>query len=90
MYVVTLVHEDTVISTNHAYHGMHKTLLLAWELLGGIPSAEVTIRRAGRLVAYLKADWHGNLSEVEIYSPVSSLVTNINPDWTAFRNVFAK
>ncbi len=80
MYVLTMLVDDDVISVNHSYHPMAKTLRLAAELIRKAPGAEVCIRRAGTFVAWLKNDWRGDLAEVDIYGP-GSRVTPVNPRW---------
>jgi hypothetical protein len=80
-----------------SHHPLRRTLRLAWELVGGVPSAYVGIRYKGRLIAALETDWRGELAEVDIYAeqrypgvsyPVT-LVTPINPRSDIFRGVFA-
>lgn len=82
---------------NLSYHGLAKTLRLAWELAGGIPSAWVGIRRKGKLHADLETDWRGELSEANVYAefdpPGSACpvvkVTPLNPRGPIFAGVFA-
>ncbi len=84
MYVVTLVADDPVVSTSYSQHTMRKTLRLASDLLRGVPQAEVCVRRGGKMVAWLHTDFRGQLDDAELYSPVSSLVTPLNPNGRLF------
>lgn len=85
------------VCENLSYHGMRKTLRLAWELAGGLPSAWVGIRRRGVLMADLETDWRGELKEANVYAerrpggcayPVVK-VTGLNPRGPIFAGVFA-
>jgi hypothetical protein len=90
--IVCCINDDEVFATNHSDRALAPTLRLAWELIGGIPSAEVTVRRGDHVVAWLLTDWRGNLASVEVYSrraPGQCLVTPLNPSGPLFRNVFA-
>lgn len=84
MYAVNLIVDDDVISQNTSTHNMHKTLVEAAKLVKGVPQAECTIRKAGKLIAWLHTNWRGELDECEVWSPVSCLITPINPAWSAF------
>lgn len=102
MYVVTLIRDDVVLSVNHSHHTMGKTMRLAWELLGGIPQAEVCVRKDGDMVAWLHTNFRGELEEVEVYGPKRAkrgrfgtlvwggTVVAMNPRVRMFQEVFAK
>ena len=88
-FVIALVHEDELIDTQFSTHSLHKTLRCAWELLGGIPQAEVCIRRNGNMVAWLHTNFRGELEEVEVHAP-NGRVTPMNPLGPTFQGVFAE
>ncbi len=98
-YIVTLVIDDVVLETGHAFQTMARTLRLAAEKLKGVPSAEVCIRRQGVLVAYLKSSWKGELEGAEVYASRVSRgdssyrmivrVIPLNPNGPIFAGVFA-
>lgn len=91
-YVVHLLIDDEICGDSlYSYHGMAKTLRLAWEKLKGIPQAEATIRRNGDMVGYLKTNFRGELAEAEVMVHKQTttgglfygniVVTPINPYW---------
>lgn len=79
MYQVSLVVDDEVIDGGHSEnckHAMHD----AFAVLAGIPQAEVTVRRDGKLVAWFHTNHRGAITEIETYfKPV--IVLSLNPDW---------
>lgn len=95
MFQVNLIVDDNVISRNVSEHNFRKTLRLAWELLGGIPSAECVIRRNGDMVGYLRSDFRGEMAEAEVHvhfpgKPYGHVqVTELNPHGPIFQGVFA-
>ena len=99
MYVVTLIRDDVILSTNYSRQSIAKTLRLAWELLGGIPQAEVCIRRHGDLVGFLHTNFRGELEQAEYlvrrYFPGDKskysmcMVYELNPRGPLFSGVFA-
>lgn len=95
-FLVSLIVDEELVSQQWSYHPLARTLRLSWELLGGIPSAYVVVRRAGSIVAILDTNWKGELAEVNIHGPAvrygsypSSRITPMNPAGPLFRGVFA-
>jgi hypothetical protein len=84
MYIVNLMIDENLVSQNRSYLTMHRTLIEAARLIRGIPQAECTIRKDGRMVAWLHTNHRGELDECEVWSTVSGLITPISPTWAAF------
>lgn len=82
MYQVSIFAYEDCVATLTSIHGLCKTIKLAAKEAHHVPCAEVCIRRDdGFLAACLKNTWRGELEEVEVYSPISPLVTPLNPLW---------
>lgn len=95
-FVVTLVRDGEVLTENLSHHNLKQTLRLGWELLGGIPQAEVSIRYRGNHIAWLHTNWRGELQEAEVYGGRGGkpygviIVTPLNPKGPIFEKVFAQ
>jgi hypothetical protein len=90
-FVLHLIIDDTVVATQFCFVNLHTCLRQGWEVLGGIPQAELTIRRKGRVVAWLHTNHRGELAEAEVYRNGKGhiLATAINPQGPIFQGIFA-
>jgi len=77
--------DDVQLGTYAGYRGLAKTLRESARVLDGAANGEMCIWFKGRRAAWMKCNWRGELAEVEIYSPVSPLVTPMNPTADMFR-----
>ena len=79
MYQVNLIADDQVIDAGHsenckiAVHG-------AYQSLAGIRNAEVTVRRNGNLLVWMRTDARGDIDEIEAHG-CDGTVHRLNPCW---------
>lgn len=80
-YVITAFADDTMLWKCMTAKPLAWVLVRAAAKVGGTPQAWVGIRCGGRLVAEIQTNWRGEIEEVSVHSPISSLVSSINPAW---------
>jgi hypothetical protein len=85
-YRIAVYSDETLVVELYSQHPLAKTLRAAAAMVRGGASLWAGVRRWHAVggytngeVAELETNWRGELSEVSVHSPVSSLVTPINP-----------
>lgn len=90
-HVITTMVDESVIWHGYNFRSLSKALKDMFLQTRGIPRAEVSIRRNGEMVAWMKFGWNGRLEEVDIYGPVTGShliprkITPMNPGARMFR-----
>jgi hypothetical protein len=89
-FVLHLIIDDQVVATQFCFVNLRTAIRQGWEVLGGIPQAELSIRRHGKMVAFLHTNFRGELEEAQIYANGRRgiIVIDINPQGPIFQGVF--
>lgn len=83
---------DTVVWKGHTERGLAHTLRQAVAMIRGNAQCEIMIRRDAqgplrshsKPLAWIHTNFKGEIDEIEVYSPITALVTPMNPDFRGF------
>jgi hypothetical protein len=80
-FVATAVIDDVVLAEYFSVLPLARIIAWLAKEYHGVPQLWCGVRRGGVLIAELHTNFRGEWDEGAIHSPISSLVTAINPCW---------
>lgn len=78
-WVIAIIADNEVIYQGTCGLTFNKTLQHCIAMLEPLPYAELTIRSSGTMRAWMHTNYRGEIDAIEVYSPISSTVVEMNP-----------